>query len=62
MKRIENRPSRHRTRAAAGCVKMIRPRVMYPHHYREMPIDAFVDGLRGEPGIEVRVLDWYPTR
>jgi L-ascorbate metabolism protein UlaG (beta-lactamase superfamily) len=45
---------------AADCVKMIRPAVVYPYHYREMPIDAFVEALRGEPGIEVRVHDWYP--
>ncbi|MSR21586.1 MAG: MBL fold metallo-hydrolase [Gemmatimonadetes bacterium] len=46
--------------AAAECVKMLRPRVVYPYHYREMPIDAFVAALRGEAGIEVRVHDWYP--
>ena len=45
---------------AAECVKMIRPSVVYPYHYREMPIDAFVAALRGEAGIEVRVHDWYP--
>ena len=45
---------------AANCVKMIRPRVVYPYHYREMPIDAFVAALRGEAGIEVRIHDWYP--
>jgi L-ascorbate metabolism protein UlaG (beta-lactamase superfamily) len=46
--------------AAAECVKMLRPRVVYPYHYREMPIDDFVAALRGEAGIEVRVHDWYP--
>jgi L-ascorbate metabolism protein UlaG (beta-lactamase superfamily) len=45
---------------AAECVKTIRPRVVYPYHYREMPIDAFVEALRGEADIEVRVHDWYP--
>jgi L-ascorbate metabolism protein UlaG (beta-lactamase superfamily) len=45
---------------AAECVKMIRPRVVYPYHYREMPIDEFVEALRGESDIEVRVHDWYP--
>ena len=45
---------------AAECVETIRPRVVYPYHYREMPIDAFVEALRGEPDIEVRVHDWYP--
>jgi len=45
---------------AAECVKMIRPSVVYPYHYRELPIDAFVTALRGESDIEVRVHDWYP--
>jgi L-ascorbate metabolism protein UlaG (beta-lactamase superfamily) len=45
---------------AAECVKTIRPRVVYPYHYREMPIAAFVEALRGEVDIEVRVHDWYP--
>jgi len=44
---------------AAECVKMIRPAVVYPYHYRELPIDEFVEALRNEP-IEVRLHDWYP--
>ncbi len=48
--------------AAADCVKMIRPSVVYPYHYRELPIDEFVEALRGEQDIEVRVHDWYPPR
>jgi L-ascorbate metabolism protein UlaG (beta-lactamase superfamily) len=47
--------------AAADCVKIIRPAVVYPYHYREQPIDEFVEALRGESDIEVRVRDWYPT-
>jgi L-ascorbate metabolism protein UlaG (beta-lactamase superfamily) len=46
---------------AADCVKMIRPAVVYPYHYRELPIDEFVEALSGEPDIEVRVYDWYPS-
>lgn len=46
--------------AAAECVKMIRPSVVYPYHYREQPVDAFVEALEGEP-IEVRLHDWYPA-
>jgi L-ascorbate metabolism protein UlaG (beta-lactamase superfamily) len=46
--------------AAAECVKMIRPRVVYPYHYREQPIDEFVAALAGEADITVRVHDWYP--
>lgn len=44
---------------AAECVKLIRPDVVYPYHYRERPIDDFVSALEGED-IEVRVHDWYP--
>jgi L-ascorbate metabolism protein UlaG (beta-lactamase superfamily) len=44
---------------AADCVRIIDPRVVYPYHYREIPIDDFVEALRGSP-IEVRVRDWYP--
>ena len=46
---------------AADCVKILRPSVVYPYHYREMPIDEFVEALRGESDIEVRVHDWYPA-
>ena len=45
---------------AADCVKIIRPVVVYPYHYREQPIDEFVEALSLEPDIEVRVHDWYP--
>lgn len=48
-------------RAAAECVRRIGPRVVYPYHYREQPIEEFVEALRGGP-IEVRVRDWYPPR
>jgi len=47
--------------AAAECVKMIQPAVVYPYHYREQPIDEFVAALENEP-IEVRVHDWYPAQ
>lgn len=46
---------------AADCVKTIRPAVVYPYHYRELPIEEFVEALRGEADIEVRVHDWYPS-
>lgn len=46
--------------AAAECVQLIRPRVVYPYHYRERPIDAFVEALAEDRDIDVRVHDWYP--
>lgn len=45
--------------AAAECVLTFRPAVVYPYHYREMPIDEFVTALDGQ-AIEVRLHDWYP--
>jgi L-ascorbate metabolism protein UlaG (beta-lactamase superfamily) len=45
--------------AAAECTRLLSPTVVYPYHYREQPIDAFVAALRDTP-IEVRVYDWYP--
>lgn len=45
--------------AAAACTQILSPDVVYPYHYRERPIDDFLDALRGGP-IEVRVHDWYP--
>jgi len=45
--------------SAAECTRLLSPAVVYPYHYREQPIDAFVEALRGGP-IEVRVRDWYP--
>ena len=44
---------------AAECVARIAPTVVYPYHYRELPIDGFVEALRDEP-ILVQVRDWYP--
>jgi len=45
--------------SAAECTRLLSPAVVYPYHYREQPIDAFVEALRGGP-IEVRQRDWYP--
>ena len=45
--------------AAADCAKVIDPDVVYPYHYRERPIDDFVEALR-DGQIEVRLHDWYP--
>ena len=45
---------------AAECVKIIRPAVVYPYHYRELPIDEWVDALSEEADIEIRLHNWYP--
>ena len=47
--------------AAADCVKIFKPKVVYPYHYRggEDVVEAFRDALQGEP-IEVRLANMYP--
>ena len=44
--------------AAAG-VKAFGPKVVYPYHYRGSDLDVFVNALKNEPGIEVRLREWY---
>lgn len=48
---------------AAACVKAFRPKIVYPYHYRGKPatdLTKFTEPLKGEKGIEVRLLEWYP--
>ncbi len=46
--------------AAADCVRIFQPRVVYPYHYREGNVEEFRAALAGED-IEVRLGGWYPT-
>lgn len=43
---------------ALACVKEFRPRVLYPYHYRDSPLDELTPGLAGS-GVELRLRDWY---
>ena len=45
---------------AADAVKAFHPKVVIPYHYRGSDLSVFQKGLEGT-GIEVRLLDWYPT-
>ena len=46
--------------AAADCVRIFKPRVVYPYHYNEEQIVvAFRDALKDDP-VEVRSGAWYP--
>ena len=40
-------------------VKGFRPKVVYPYHYRGSDLQVFVNALKGEKGIEVRLREWY---
>ncbi|GBC82601.1 hypothetical protein HRbin10_01728 [bacterium HR10] len=44
---------------AAECVKAFRPKIVYPYHYRNSDLSRFVDALKGESGIEIRLRNWY---
>ena len=43
---------------ALGCVKAFAPKVLYPYHYRDSPLDELTPGLVGS-GVELRLRDWY---
>jgi L-ascorbate metabolism protein UlaG (beta-lactamase superfamily) len=44
---------------AADAVKVFRPKIVYPYHYRGTDVTAFQQLLAGVPGIEVRLRRWY---
>jgi L-ascorbate metabolism protein UlaG (beta-lactamase superfamily) len=52
---------------AADCVKAFAPKVVYPYH-SGTPKDVgpsanaqeFAAAMKGTPGVEVRVAEWYP--
>jgi L-ascorbate metabolism protein UlaG (beta-lactamase superfamily) len=45
---------------AADAVKAFHPKVAIPYHYKGQDINQFKAALAGT-GIEVRLLDWYPS-
>ncbi len=45
---------------AAEAVKAFHPKIVIPYHYRGSDLSVFQKGLEGT-GIEVRLLEWYPT-
>jgi L-ascorbate metabolism protein UlaG (beta-lactamase superfamily) len=44
---------------AAECVKTFKPKIVYPYHYRDSDLNLFVNALKSEKGIEVRLRKWY---
>ena len=56
-----NSPNGRRTAlAAADCVRTLKPKAVYPYHYREGNVAEFRDALTGEP-LDVRLGEWYPA-
>jgi L-ascorbate metabolism protein UlaG (beta-lactamase superfamily) len=43
---------------AADCVRVMKPKIVYPYHYFESDPRVFESALKGT-GIEVRIRDWY---
>ena len=46
---------------AAECVKAFKPKIVYPYHYRGQKPEEFAAALKGTPGVEVRLRDWYDS-
>jgi L-ascorbate metabolism protein UlaG (beta-lactamase superfamily) len=44
----------------AACAKTFMPKILYPYHFRGQKTEELVAALKGT-GIDVRVLDWYPS-
>lgn len=44
---------------AAECVKAFKPKIVYPYHYRGQNLEEFQAAVKGTPGVEVRIRDWY---
>lgn len=44
---------------AASAVRAFKPKTVYPYHYRGSDVEKFKRLLADEPGITVRLVDWY---
>jgi L-ascorbate metabolism protein UlaG (beta-lactamase superfamily) len=59
-----NLPYTMEVEKAADAVLEFRPRVVFPYHYRGQggfsDVEKFRELVSRNPGIEVRLLDWYP--
>ncbi len=47
------------TPEAAEAVKAIRPKVVYPYHYRDQDTRTLAEALKDEKSVEVRLRNWY---
>jgi len=59
-----NQPYTMTVEQAADAVLAFKPKVVYPYHFRgqggKSDLGRFKELVSKDPGIEVRVLDWYP--
>jgi L-ascorbate metabolism protein UlaG (beta-lactamase superfamily) len=63
-----NLPFTETPQEAADCVKAFKPKVVYAYHYRQQGLEPaaknqqdFIAALKGTPGIEVKMADFYPA-
>lgn len=59
-----NQPFTMTVNAATNCIRVMRPKVVYPYHYRDdtgatTNAATFKQWLGTDPGIEVRLRKWY---
>jgi L-ascorbate metabolism protein UlaG (beta-lactamase superfamily) len=47
---------------AANAVKAFKPRIVYPYHYKGSDLEKFKALVGDEPGVEVRLRNWYPAK
>jgi L-ascorbate metabolism protein UlaG (beta-lactamase superfamily) len=54
-----NMPNAMPPEEAADAVKVFKPKVVYPYHYRQSDTKLFESALAGTKGVEVRLRNWY---
>jgi L-ascorbate metabolism protein UlaG (beta-lactamase superfamily) len=47
---------------AARAVKVFKPKIVYPYHYRGSDLEKFKTLVGADQGVEVRIRDWYAAR
>jgi L-ascorbate metabolism protein UlaG (beta-lactamase superfamily) len=58
-----NLPYTMDAKTAASAVLAFKPKVVYPYHYRGQDINMFKSVVNaGDPGIDVRLRNWYPGK
>ena len=45
---------------AARAVRVFKPRIVYPYHFRGSDINKFKELVGTDTGVDVRLRDWYP--
>ena len=50
-----NQPYTMTPEQVVSAARMIRPRILYPYHYGDTPVQELINRMKGEPGIEIRI-------